>query len=564
MYCSVSGRVPQDPVVSKKTGYIYDRTIIEKLLESNGGKCPHTDADMTMDDLLTIRTILPMSFTNGNDPTGTADAPGKDDNTSNVVPSLTNIPSILKHIENEWDAKTIEIFQLRKSLEETRKRLASALYQLDASTRVNAKLQASGALSKRQDADKEGETKEETETLDQPRAVPEPENDVVEGDDVDGLSPNKANSQQPETELPKSEEDSIGAKLPEQWLNKARTLSFELLTARKARKVGEEWVKADDVAMMSVAAKYKFDYEQDGNVVTCVTIAGEDTAYVGFNNGWLNQIRIGNMCGVGEGLHAHPPTEGNGGVNSLWWGKSHPNRLVSGGSDGYVRVWDVGTNLNAVSNIDQRCEVLWVEQHPEGSLYLVGGTEHWTWVDLERNENLLRRRGDGLRYECFGLHPDGMMFAAGCADGMVQIWDVASSTCVERMGEKGSRVTDIAMSEKGYYMASCREGVIEVWDLRKCSVVGKVEVGAGAMMCNVSLDGMGEYGCAVGNGIACLFTGRKKAKAQTRIALGDNPNSLGEESRHGVCWGTNGAYVLVGASDSTLYKLSPDDQSEMK
>lgn len=51
-----------------------------------------------------------------------------------------SVPNLLQLLATEWDSTMLEIFNLRKSLNDTRKELAQALYQYDAATRVISKL----------------------------------------------------------------------------------------------------------------------------------------------------------------------------------------------------------------------------------------------------------------------------------------------------------------------------------------------------------------------------------------------------------------------------------------
>ena len=49
-------------------------------------------------------------------------------------------PNLIELLKTEWDASMLEIFNLRKSLQDTRQELAHALYKFNAAERVVARL----------------------------------------------------------------------------------------------------------------------------------------------------------------------------------------------------------------------------------------------------------------------------------------------------------------------------------------------------------------------------------------------------------------------------------------
>ncbi|KAK4098891.1 hypothetical protein N658DRAFT_430950 [Parathielavia hyrcaniae] len=131
MLCALSGEVPEEPVVSKKTGTVFEKRLILKYIEENG-KEPGTDEELDPEDLLPVKT-------------------------SRVVrprpPNLTSLPSLLKAFQDEWDSLVLETYNTREQLARTREELATALYQHDAAVRVIARLtkerdEAREALSK--------------------------------------------------------------------------------------------------------------------------------------------------------------------------------------------------------------------------------------------------------------------------------------------------------------------------------------------------------------------------------------------------------------------------------
>ncbi len=57
MHLAVSGEVPQEPVVSKASGLLFEKRLIEKYIKDQG-KCPVTGEDLSAEDLLTVQGNL--------------------------------------------------------------------------------------------------------------------------------------------------------------------------------------------------------------------------------------------------------------------------------------------------------------------------------------------------------------------------------------------------------------------------------------------------------------------------------------------------------------------------
>lgn len=52
--CALSGNPLEEPVVSTKTGHVFERSVIEKHID-NTGQCPITGVDLEKQDLLTLK-----------------------------------------------------------------------------------------------------------------------------------------------------------------------------------------------------------------------------------------------------------------------------------------------------------------------------------------------------------------------------------------------------------------------------------------------------------------------------------------------------------------------------
>lgn len=112
--CALSGIIVENPVVSKKTGHIFEKRLIEKHIAATG-RCPLTKVELTKDDLLDIKV---------------------DKKLKPRLASETSMPGIFTELQSEWDKLVTETYNSKNELDAARKELAHILYQSDAATRV--------------------------------------------------------------------------------------------------------------------------------------------------------------------------------------------------------------------------------------------------------------------------------------------------------------------------------------------------------------------------------------------------------------------------------------------
>jgi pre-mRNA-processing factor 19 len=116
--CAISGEAPKEPVASSKSGYVFEKRLIEAHIAENHTD-PVTGEELSANDLLELKSqpiVQPRP------------------------PKLTSIPALLAAFQTEWDALVLESFTLKQQLAQTRQELSTALYQNDAATRVIARL----------------------------------------------------------------------------------------------------------------------------------------------------------------------------------------------------------------------------------------------------------------------------------------------------------------------------------------------------------------------------------------------------------------------------------------
>ncbi|KAK6772902.1 hypothetical protein RDI58_028140 [Solanum bulbocastanum] len=114
MSCSISGEVPEEPVVSTKSGLLFEKRLIERHI-SDYGKCPVTGEPLTMDDIIPVKT-------------------GKIVKPRPV--QAASIPGMLGMFQIEWDGLMLSSFALEQQLHTARQELSHALYQHDAACRL--------------------------------------------------------------------------------------------------------------------------------------------------------------------------------------------------------------------------------------------------------------------------------------------------------------------------------------------------------------------------------------------------------------------------------------------
>lgn len=117
MLCSISGEHTTEPVLSLKSHRIFDAKLLTEYVKING-KDPVSGEPMSDDDIVSIEDEA---------------------NTKTVRTRKSNqdsIPSMLAMFQNEWDALSLELFELRNQVAELKKELSVSLYRQDAAIKV--------------------------------------------------------------------------------------------------------------------------------------------------------------------------------------------------------------------------------------------------------------------------------------------------------------------------------------------------------------------------------------------------------------------------------------------
>ncbi|KAE8988046.1 Pre-mRNA-processing factor 19 2 [Phytophthora rubi] len=441
MLCSLSGQVPVEPVVSLKSGLVFERRLLLKYLEQNQRRCPVTGEELDADkDLLALRAA----------PTASKAAAGAASASplAALSPEAASVPQLLAAFQNEWDAVMLETFTLKQHLEQTRQELSHALYQHDAACRVIARLNAENAALKERAA----------------QLAAGEQADVDMGADA---SP-------------------AGAALAPEVLANVEAKQKELAKRRKDFKKKDGPQRA---ALLSGLADWKAAsshtlHDSDKPGVTCVAVDSKRPTLVATGG-------VDKHAKIFDTDKQQLVATLTGHAKKLSHVEFHPSAdmVLTASHDKTVKLWTpqdegygVGYTLDGFDDAVSSSSI-----HPTGS-YVLSGSLDATWAihDVRRGQLLSRYTLNGElampdaaagkpkkaanEVRCARFHPDGGIFGTAAKSKLVQMWAVNSLSNVVTFEGHTAPVTALGFSENGYHLASGSEdGVVKLWDLRKAT-----------------------------------------------------------------------------------------------
>eukprot|EP01060_Flectonema_neradi_P006269 TRINITY_DN1419_c3_g1_i1.p1 TRINITY_DN1419_c3_g1~~TRINITY_DN1419_c3_g1_i1.p1 ORF type:complete len:510 (+),score=88.13 TRINITY_DN1419_c3_g1_i1:39-1532(+) len=415
MLCSISGTPADEPVVSRKSGHVFEKRAIKKIVAETG-KCPVTEELLTEDDLIEVKT----SRTAQPRPAG-----------------VQSLPALLTAQQNEWDAVMLENFHMKKQLDAIRQELSHALYQHDAACRVIARL-----ILERDEA-----------------------RNMMQQFQLSGASAVKqveAAAKQQQQQQPQNE-----SSLPSPYITRLTKIQEALRSARKKRQISTSLAKPDQLSQMGVSTTGSVCQ----STCTCMasTVSGNITAY-GTSEGSLH-ITASAANVIQEIDSAHKTA-----VNRVVF-TSCGSKLISGSKDGLVKVWQRGDDekySTAVQFADLHTGVVGLSIHPHDFLLFSCGVDgSWNFYDIQTNSKLASGKTplkNGFSEAQF--HPDGLFVVGATADGgntSFAVLDIKQSCKPLHFGDDNdSAVTTISLSQNGLHLAAgYADGSVKVWNLGK-------------------------------------------------------------------------------------------------
>lgn len=507
--CLVSGEPTKDPVLSPKSGRIFERSLIESYISQNGTD-PFSNDDLSADDLISIKTNGPI-------------VPPR-------PPTLTSVPSLLSALQNQWDAVALETFSLRQQLTQTRQELSTALYYHDASVRVVAR------LMKERDEARESlaQLSASIGNLQPNSSYPSSTNGHSDTShdtssstsDTTAESDSQIQQQQPPISLPQPIVQAISAK------------QKELSSTRRKRKAGPQWATLQEIVSLAAhekPSKQFFQHAQSLSISPSISstssfeflLSGGAASKAGIFNpykpshlntlfssssgiittsSWISDslFALGTKSGQIELYSTEIPSEESA---------ADPT-TVAPGPVTLLSTIDLSSNTSGDS-------VISLKTHPVSSL-LFSLTSSSTWAihdvsDPSSPKTLASSTplDSSIIYTTIDVHPDGNLVAIGTSQSSIDIYSLENGERLAQLVLPGAAaaaatsssstasVSALTFCENGYWLAASYnsssninnntngdamdidiessssdtvdlDGTAIIWDLRKLSITHTV------------------------------------------------------------------------------------------
>ncbi|KAG0049338.1 hypothetical protein BGZ83_005877 [Gryganskiella cystojenkinii] len=496
MFCAISGEAPEHPVVSKKSGQVYERRLIVKYIEDNG-KDPVSGEELAVEDLLDVKSS----------PSTVKPRP----------PNMTSIPSILSVLQNEWDSIMLETFTMKQQYQQVRQELSHALYQHDAACRVIAR------LMKERDAAREALA------------------------NVQAHIGSKAQAE--DVTMEESSAASAGGVISTEVREKIEATT-QVLSKNRRRKPNVTAEQVQTYTQRKVfpglhAARTPgitaLDISLDASKSDLILTGGQDKNAMIFSQS--EEKVISTLKGHGKKITHVAWNEKEGLEHDV---------VLTASEDQTVKIWTASGSKSAYSAAHtikgHEGSVTGLCVHPTKA-YVASASMDSTWAfhDIESGSTLMTARTDDVStgYSSAAFHPDGLLLGTGTAhSGAVKIWDIRTKEAVATFeGHKGS-VRTMTFSENGYLMAAAGENnEVNIWNLRTMDVVQKLTVADAGQIHSLAWDQSGTY-LGVGGTDLRIF----KVKTWQELAnLTDNTAEITS-----LKFGPLGDYLVAGGLDRSL------------
>ncbi|KAJ3413426.1 hypothetical protein HDV05_008067 [Chytridiales sp. JEL 0842] len=511
----------KEPVVSKKSGNVYEKRLILKYL-ADGGKEPGTGEPLTEDDLIAVKTtkiIKPRP------------------------PTVNSVPALLSLLQNEWDSVMLETYQLKQQYQQLRQELSNALYENDAAKRVIARL-----------AKERDQARESLAAITAATAVAAP-------------TPAAAQTATAETAAMDVDEAPPTAALPAEAVQKLEATAQELSKTRKKRKPAPETAAVEDIkSFKQISELTALHSSTNPGIVSLGLLVdndGEEKKEWVLTGGKDGSVLVHDIRSEKQviSIKAHTTKK----VTSTVWidkGSNKGNGFITASADKTAKVWqfenDRKGNPTAKASATFKghtSDVTDLSLHPTGDYFASCSNDStWAFNDIDAGKQILRisdpETSDG--YNSISFHPDGLLIGTGTNTGVVRIWEAKSGNNVTSFSGHEGKISSISFSENGYYLAttSGAQSVVKLWDLRKLTNFHTIDLAPHGVssVTKAAFDSSAQYlGVAAGSSIWVFLN--KQWDELVKVAPHSSEVTdfaFGENSKYIVSSGNDRKVVISG------------------
>ncbi|KAM0949366.1 putative transcription factor WD40-like family [Dioscorea sansibarensis] len=521
MMCSLSNEVPDDPVVSKKSGLLFSRRLVEQHIKEYG-KCPITKEELTLDDLMPVKT----------------------NKVAKPRPlQAASIPGLLGMFQNEWDALMLSNFALEQQLHTARQELSHALYQHDAACRVIAR------LKKERDEARMLLSQAERQI---PLSTASAANNVVSN----GKRAVEDGELGPDGK-------KIRPGINPVMINELTECNSLLSAQRKKRQIPPTLAPVDALESYTQVSSHPLHKTNKPGILSVDIHPTKDVIATGGVD--MNAVLFDRSTGqILCTLSGHSKK-----VNSVKF-VPRDELFVTGSADKTVRVWQGAEDGNYDCRHvlkDHTAEVQAVTIHATNNYFVTASMDNtWCFYDLASGSCLTQvgeASGDE-GYTSAAFHPDGLILGTGTSEAQVRIWDVKTQSNVAKFDGHVGAITALSFSENGYFLATAALDGVKLWDLRKLRNFRSFSPYDSNTPTNaVEFDFSGSYLAIAGSDIRVYQVANVK---QEWNLIKTFPDLSGTGKVTSVKFGGDAKYLAVGSMDRNLriFGLPGDESGDTK
>ncbi|GBG81483.1 hypothetical protein CBR_g32473 [Chara braunii] len=512
MFCAISGVTPEEPVVSPKSGLLFERRLIEKYIAEHG-TCPVTNEPLTKEELVSIKTnqaVKPRPL------------------------EAASIPGMLRIFQNEWDALMLGESALLQQLHTVRMELSHALYQHDAACRVIAR------VKKERD-----EARNLLAQLDR-RAVASAMAQEV-------MTNGKRAPEDIPDEVPVPAK-KVKAGITSDVIQELTDCNTRLSQIRKKRQVASTLATVEAIEYYTQVASHPLHKTSKPGILSCDIYAQKDLIVTGGVDS--NAVVFDHAAGrIRATLAGHSKR-----VTSVKFAGKE-DIVLTGSADKTVRLWklkeDSGFELRHVLS-EHTGEIRAVTVHATNNYFVSASADKtWCFYDISTGTCLTQVGNPDVKegYTSAAFHPDGLILGAGTGEALVRIWDVKSQTNVATFQGHTGAVSSVSFSENGYFLATAAQDGVKLWDLRKLKNFRSLSPYDGTIATNtVEFDFSGSYLAMAGSDIRIHQV--QSVKHEWPIIKTFNDFS-GTGTITSVRFGPDAKYMAITTMDKNLRIVGP-------